>query len=222
MNVIFDLDGTLIESELDIQAASAVILKRLGKAPLTVPEVRSFVGEGAHVLVSRMMAARGLEETPQTHDQIYRDFLVEYEGAVDKAVFFPGVMEALGALKAGGFGLGLCTNKPEAPARAVMKHMGLEAIFDAFIAGGMIDSRKPAPDMLLRVISDMGGGPTLYVGDSEIDAETAERAKVPFALYTQGYRKTPVEQMYHDWAFDDFERLPGIVQQARGRLSAAR
>jgi phosphoglycolate phosphatase len=79
------------------------------------------------------------------------------------------------------------------------------------MAGGMIDSHKPEPAMLLQTIQDLGGGPTLYVGDSEIDAETARRAQVPFALYANGYRKTPVSKMHHDWVFEDFEKLREIV-----------
>ena len=78
-------------------------------------------------------------------------------------------------------------------------------------AGGMLDSRKPDPAMLLHTIACLGGGPSLYVGDSEIDAETARRAVVPFALYTQGYRKSPVSELPHDWRFDNFAALEGIV-----------
>jgi phosphoglycolate phosphatase len=221
MNIVFDLDGTLIDSAPDIQAVSASILGKLGKPPLTLEEVRSFVGEGAKVLVSRMMAARGIEETPETHAKIYDDFLAEYEFAVDKAVFYPGVVDAFAVLKAAGHKLGLCTNKPQEPARAVLRHMGMEPIFDAVVSGGMIDSRKPEPDMLLRTIEDLGGGATLYVGDSETDAETARRADVPFALYTEGYRKTPVEDLPHDWVFDHFDRLQEIVKEAQARQTAA-
>ena len=79
--------------------------------------------------------------------------------------------------------------------------------------GGMIDSHKPEPAMLLQTVELLGGGPTLYVGDSEIDAETARRAGIPFALYANGYRKTPVSEMYHDWVFDDFAVLADIVAE---------
>jgi phosphoglycolate phosphatase len=119
-------------------------------------------------------------------------------------------------LKAAGHGLGLCTNKPELPTRAVLRHMGLEPMFDVVIAGGMLDSRKPEPAMLWHTIEELGGGKALFVGDSEIDAETARRAGVPFALYSGGYRKTPVDEMYQNWVFDDFTALRGIVGAAMG------
>jgi phosphoglycolate phosphatase len=214
MNIIFDLDGTLIDSAPDIQAVASAILTQLGRDDLTLEETRGFIGEGAGVFVSRMMAARGIEATPQSHAQLYDDFVSQYEFAVDKAVFYPGVVDALAALKAAGHKLGLCTNKPERPARAVIRYMGMEPIFDAVLAGGMVDSRKPEPDMLLQTIQDLGGGPSLYVGDSEIDAQTARRAGVPFALYTEGYRKTPVSEIHQDWFFDDFDALQTIVAEA--------
>ena len=211
VNIVFDLDGTLIDSAPDIQSVAATILGGLGMAALTLEETRNFIGEGASVFVRRMMAARGIDDTPQSHAALLEKFLAEYEFAVDKAVFYPGVLDALAALKAAGYRLGLCTNKPELPARAVLRHMGLMSTFDAMTAGGMLDSRKPDPAMLLHTIACLGGGASLYVGDSEIDAETARRAVVPFALYTQGYRKSPVSELPHDWRFDNFAALEGIV-----------
>ena len=211
MNIVFDLDGTLIDSAPDIQTAAAKVLARLHKPALSLQETRDFIGEGGAVFVSRMMAARGIPENPSSHASLYDEFISCYELAVDKAVFYPGALDTLLRLKTDGHRLGLCTNKPERPARAVMAHMRLEPIFDAVMTGGMINSRKPDPDMLLQTIRGLGGGPTLYVGDSEIDAETARRASVPFALYCGGYRKLPVGEIQHDWAFDDYGVLPEIV-----------
>lgn len=211
MNIVFDLDGTLIDSAPDIQCVASAILSRLGKDDLTLPETRSFIGEGAAVFVSRMMAARAIDETPDSHAALLEEFVTQYEFAVDKAVFYPGAYITLMALKDLGYGLGLCTNKPELPARAVIRHMDMESVFDAVMAGGMIDSRKPEPDMLLQTIQALGGGQTIYVGDSEIDAETGRRAGVPFALFTEGYRKTPVSEMHHDWSFDNFDALRDII-----------
>lgn len=215
MNIVFDLDGTLIDSAPDIQSVASTILNRHGKEGLTLQETRQFIGEGAAVFVSRMMRARGIDETPQRHAAVLADFIGEYEFAVDKAVFYPGAYDTLLALKAAGYGLGLCTNKPELPARAVLRHMAMESIFDAVMAGGMIASRKPEPAMLLQTIRALGGGATLYVGDSEIDAETAHRAAVPFVLFSAGYRKTPVSEMHHDWQFDNYSALGDIVETFR-------
>lgn len=214
INVVFDLDGTLIDSAPDIQAVASTVLGRRGLEALTLEQTRSFVGEGSAKFVRRMMAARNIQETPESFALIHEEFLACYEFAVDKAVFYPGVLDALTALQSAGHRLGLCTNKPELPTRAVLRHMGLARFFEAVMAGGMIGSRKPEPAMLLQTIQALGGGPTLYVGDSEIDAETAQRAGVPFALYSEGYRKAQVSGMHHHWVFNHFDGLPGIVAQA--------
>ena len=153
MNVVFDLDGTLIDSAPDIRAVASTILRDLGREGLSLAETRSFVGEGSMVFVSRMMASRHIEETAELRQQLYEEFVTRYERAVDLAVFYPGVPDTLAALRADGHRLGLCTNKPERPARAVLRHMRLESLFDAFLAGGMLDSRKPEPDMLNATIA---------------------------------------------------------------------
>jgi phosphoglycolate phosphatase len=214
MNIVFDLDGTLIDSAPDIQSMATAMLRKRGKDELTLDETRSFIGEGAAVFVRRMMAARDMDEESESHALILEEFMAQYEFSVDRAVFYPGVLDALAMLKTAGHRLGLCTNKPERATLAVMRHMDLEPMFDAVMASGMIDSRKPEPDMLLKTIASLGGGPTLYVGDSEIDAETARRAVVPFALFSEGYRKIPVDEIHHDWRFDDFGVLQGIVAEA--------
>ena len=214
MNIVFDLDGTLIDSAPDIQSVSASILEDLGEAPLTLAETRSFVGEGAAVFVRRMMEARELGTSTAKHTSLLQTFLSQYEFAVDKAVFYPGVLDTLTDLRAAGHRLGLCTNKPEKPTRAVLRHMGMETLFGVMIAGDMLQNRKPDPEMLLETIEILGDSPSLYVGDSEIDAETARRASVPFALFSGGYRKTPIEDLHWDWTFDDFEMLPGIAGEA--------
>lgn len=211
MNIVFDLDGTLIDSAPDICAIANSILRDLGREALSLELTRTFIGEGAAVLVERMMHARDIDNTGDTHAELLALFVSRYETMPTESPFYAGVNDALDALLAAGHRLGLCTNKPEGPTRAVLAQTGLHKCFSAMVAGGMLDSRKPEPQMLFKVLEDMGPDTALYVGDSETDAETARRAGVPFALFSGGYRKQPVSDIPHDWLFDDFDALPAIV-----------
>ena len=156
-----------------------------------------------------MRAARGIADSGQA--ALQAGFMARYEAAVDLTTVYPGVPQALAALRQAGHRLGLCTNKPLRPTMALLRHFGFAGLFDRVIAGDSLPTRKPDPAPL-RAALDMGGaGPDLYVGDSEIDAETAQRAGVPFLLFTQGYRSAPVSDLPHAAAFDRFSALPGLI-----------
>ena len=109
-----------------------------------------------------------------------------------------------------GHRIGLCTNKPVAPTNDILDHFGLTNLFSVVIGGDSLAQRKPDPAPLLAAFEALGG-PGIYVGDSEVDAQTAERAGIPIALFTEGYRKTPVAELTHEWAFRDFADLSAII-----------
>lgn len=214
--IVFDLDGTLIDSAPDIRGVGNALLAQEGLEPLTLAETRDFIGNGAAVFVARMRAARGIDEGEQA--RLHAAFVERYDAAVELTVLYPGVREALEALRAAGHRLGVCTNKPIRPTRAVLAHFGLDGFFETVWGGDSLSVHKPDPAPLHAAFDALGEGPMLYVGDSGVDAETAERAEVPFLLFTEGYRKLPVEEMPHHVAFSDFSALPDIV--ARELLAA--
>lgn len=209
--VVFDLDGTLIDSAPDIHLAANAALSDEGVPALTLAEARDCVGHGAAIFVSRAMALRGLGDDPARHRRILDGFLERYEAAVHLTRPYPGVVEALEALRGAGHGLAICTNKPGGPARAVLSHLGLLGFFGPLVCGDSLPVRKPDPAPLATAVTALGGGPALFVGDSEVDAETARAACLPFALFTEGYRKTPVADLPHARAFAEFGALPGLV-----------
>jgi len=210
--VIFDLDGTLIDSAPDIHAAANALMARHGFDPFTPAETRRFVGRGVPHFIACCLRARGQEGDKGLHAQLVAEFLRGYESAVTLTRAYPGVPEALTELARMGHRLAICTNKPVRPARAVLDHLGLKAHFAAVIGGDSLDLRKPDPAPLHAAARALGAQEVLFVGDSEVDAETAARAGLPFALYTEGYRSSPVESLPHARAFDNFDALPGIVQ----------
>ncbi len=205
---IFDLDGTLIDSAPDIRAAANTVLAAEGLAPLSLAEATGFIGAGAGVFVERMAAARLAAPDPERTAAMLAAFIGLYEGAVHLTRPYPGAVPALEALAQAGWALGLVTNKPEAPARAVLAHLDLARFFPVVVGGDSLPQRKPDPAPLHHAMAALGAQRTIYVGDSETDAATAQAARVPFALYTEGYRHTPPEALPHDFAFDDFAALP--------------
>src|SRR5579859_2789111 len=163
--VLIDLDGTLIDSIGDIHAAVNLMLGEQDQPPLALPDVRRMVGDGAAVLIERVMAARpaiGLDA--ETALQRYLD-LYEAE-PLGLTRLYPGVADTLDRLRSSGFRLAVCTNKPERPSRPILDSM----------------------------MTDLGEttATTVLVGDSEVDAAAAAAAELPFVLMSYGYRRGPV------------------------------
>jgi phosphoglycolate phosphatase len=208
--IVFDLDGTLIHSAPDLLAAANVMLAGAGAAALDLPTLTGFIGNGVPVLVERIIAARDLD--PARHPQLLEAFHLAYAAApADLTEPYPGVVSALTTLRAQGHALGICTNKPEAPARRILDLLGLTPFFGVVVGGDTLAEKKPDPAPLRAAFAGLGAARGLYVGDSEVDAETALAAGLPFALYTGGYRKAPPEAIAHDAAFDGFAGFPALA-----------
>ena len=148
---------------------------------------------------------------------LYQKSLLEdmtslYDTAVELTVMYPGVPEALDIL-AKSNSLGICTNKLYRPTIAILKHLKIDKYFETVWGGDNPLARKPNPAPLNAAFNELGSGKCIYVGDSEIDAETAQRAEVPFTLFTQGYRKIPVDQIPHDVALNSFSELTTKINE---------
>lgn len=209
--ILFDLDGTLIDSAPDIHAEANRTLAAEGLPPLPFAQVKGFIGKGVPNLIARLLEASGQPFEGPQHERMIARFTANYETAVELTVIYPDVIPALEALRAAGHRLGLVTNKPIRPTHAVLAHLDMARLFDTVWGGDSLPVRKPDPAPLLAGLEALGGGPAIYVGDSEIDAETAARAEMPFLLYTEGYRKTPVEELPQAGRFNDFNDLPALV-----------
>ncbi len=211
--VVFDLDGTLVDSIADIANAANRMLDEQGIAPLPHDTVRRFVGNGLPKLVERVMDHCGLN--PERHSELSKITLNHYNAAsCVQTTPYPGVPAALTQLRDIGCVLGVCTNKPEKPAQHVLEALNLSQYFDTVYGGDTLTIRKPDPAHLHASFAALPAvGPRIFVGDSEVDAETAERAAVPFLLFTEGYRKSPIAEMPHTFSYADSAELPNLVQQ---------
>ena len=209
-SIIFDLDGTLIDSAKDIQWVANTALSEIEVAPISYEEAVSFIGEGAPLFVKKMIMARSVETSQ--HDFLLEQFLKFYEEAVQFSKPYDNVVSVLEMLNVK-HGLGICTNKPLKPALKILKHLNLDHFFKCIIGGDNPIARKPDPRPLLKASASVGDGLCIYVGDSEVDAETAKRAEVPFLLFSEGYRKTPVEKIPHTFQFSSFKELPKLIEK---------
>lgn len=213
--VVFDLDGTLIDSAPGIARAVAAALQNAGRPPLPAATIRDFVGEGVPRLIDKVMAAAGLGADPANHAALLAAFRSAYDADPAAATeLYPGVADLLPRLVAQGYALGLCTNKPETPSRAILDAFDLSGLFGAVVGGDTTRARKPDPAPLRAAFAGLGAAGGVFVGDSAIDAAAARAADIPFALFTEGYRREPVAALPHDWALSDFSQLPAILGQA--------
>jgi len=211
--VIFDLDGTLIDSLADIHVALNKMLILRGMMALNIEVVKGFIGKGSADLVTRALAAHNLPTDKGSCSAALNDFIEIYSsGSNPLTKVFEGAKEALGYIRQKNIRLGICTNKPLKPTKIVLNQFGLTSFFDSIVGGDQLVSRKPNPEMLYYTMRSLNVESCLFVGDSEIDCETALAAKQPFALFTKGYRKTSVESLDPKYYFGDYASLPNIVE----------
>jgi phosphoglycolate phosphatase len=205
--VIFDLDGTLVDSAPDIHAAALALLEERGAPPVALAQVHGFVGAGIANFVERCLDAVGkpakgadLARATERFKELYGTAPAELTRPYD------GVEAMLGALSARGLLLGVCTNKLEVFTRQVLKGVGLDRHLRAAVGGDTLKVMKPDPAPLRHCAKLLGVGidEALYVGDSETDADTAKAAGMAFALYSGGYRKRPLALFEDCFIFHEF------------------
>jgi phosphoglycolate phosphatase len=205
LGLIFDLDGTLIDSAPEIHAAANRALAREGLPSLSFAQVKSFIGNGVAVLLARCLHALGRPDHGPQLDRMKAAFITDYETQFSLTTLYPGVAQMLQTLADRGHPMAICTNKPEGPSRAVLAHFGLIHHFSVIIGGDSLPQRKPDPAPLRAAMTTPHA---LFIGDSEVDAETAHAAPLPFALFTQGYRTRPITDLRPTLTFDHHADLP--------------
>lgn len=184
--LVFDLDGTLVDSVPDLTASLNRVTASRGVVPFTDAELKPMIGDGAAVLLQRAWAARELVIA----DSDLRDFLDDYGAhAADLSRLFPDADATVRAMRADGWRLAVCTNKPVAPARALLEALGVGDLFAAIGGGDSFPARKPDPAHLLATLAAAGGEPgrAVIVGDHVNDVQAATGAGVPCIFAAWGY-----------------------------------
>ena len=214
--LVFDLDGTLIDSAPDIADAVNLLLGEYKKPPLAVEHIKTMIGDGAPTLLARALKASELDL--EAGDLMSR-FKVHYEASsTNRTALYPQVREILQTLWRAGRHLALCTNKPGAATRLVLNHFGLSALFQTIISGDSMKERKPSKEPLLAAIAQAGGDVarapdiSLMIGDSHTDLATAKAAGVPAIIIPSGYGR-PADRAtqggYHEIV--GFTDLPALL-----------
>lgn len=222
--VVFDLDGTLIDSAPDLASALNRLLAMEGLRPVSLADIHMMVGDGVAKLVERGFAAHGRRLATAELEDLARRFVVDYEpnSAVETRPF-PGAVEALGELRGEGLALGVCTNKPEAATRAILAAFGMDAYISAVVGGDTLPgARKPDPATLLETLRRLGATPgqAIAVGDSPNDIGAARAAGVPVIAVSFGYTRVPPHRLGADRLIDRFADLrAALAEVARDCLA---
>jgi phosphoglycolate phosphatase len=211
--LIFDLDGTLVDSAPDLRVALNQMLRELGRPPVSLKQVRRLIGDGPAALLSRALAASGGEAADAT---ALRRFLQLYEANAARLTRpYPGVPETLAALRRHGYRTAICTNKPQRATLAVLEGLGLAPLFDGVAGGDRFAFRKPDPGHLLGLIDELDGRTerTAMIGDNENDAAAARGAAVSLVLMRYGYARVDPETLAADALLDHFAELPAALER---------
>jgi phosphoglycolate phosphatase len=222
--IVFDLDGTLIETAPDLVGTLNVLLAREGIAALPLEQARMMIGQGARALISRGFAAVGAPLGPARLDALFDAFIVHYSAHIaDESRPFPGLLAAMDALDAAGATLAVCTNKRTDLSVKLLDALKMSHRFAAVVGGDAAPAQKPDPRHLLTTIARAGGDPTraVMIGDSISDARAARGARVPLVLVSFGYTDTPAAELGPDILIDHFDELVGACARLLGEPRTA-
>ena len=212
--LVFDLDGTLIDSIPDVRAALNRALAEEGRRSLALDEVRAMIGDGARITIERAMATTGDPGSPDVLDAVTDRYMAHYlADPAGHTVIYPGVVSILQHFKAAGITMGICTNKPRVTTLAALDALGLAPFFAAVLCGDAVPHPKPDGRHVLAVLEHLGAEPAAaaMVGDSEPDIAAARDAGVASVAVTWGYAKADPAALGADAVIDDARALPRVL-----------
>lgn len=219
--LIFDLDGTLVDTAPDLLGAMNAVLVAQGRPKVDPETLRHMVGFGAGSLIRQAMAATGDAVADDRLPALVDDFIVHYGAHIaDDSVPFPGVIETLTALKAQGARMAVLTNKPQELAGPLLDALDMSKFFGAIHGAGRFSYVKPDPRVFHHVVEELMGdrdAPAVMIGDSKTDVATARAAEAPVILLSYGYTPEPAHELGGDAVTGDFRDIPALAAKLAAR-----
>jgi phosphoglycolate phosphatase len=222
--IVFDLDGTLVDTAPDLIATLNVVLAREGHGAVAYDDARTMIGGGARHMLERGLARQGIAAAPADLDRLFADFIAYYAAHIaDHSRPFPGLEQSLDRLAASGARLAVCTNKLERLAVLLLDRLGLAERFAAICGQDTFGIAKPDPELLRRTIGRAGGSmnAAVMVGDSAADVTLARAAGVPVIAVDFGYSDVPAASLRADRLIAHFDDLPQAIAAVLARPAAS-
>ena len=214
--LLFDLDGTLADTNPDLHEAMNHILGQHGLAPLPQDKVRHLIGGGAAMILQRGFAEHGVTLSDTDMAAATEEFVLWYDRNIDHGTrIFDNLMPILDRARAQKIKMGVVTNKREGLAAKLLFRLNFQGYFDVLIGGDTLATRKPEPEMVHAAMTKLGGTPqdTVLLGDSEADTGAARAAGVKCVCVSFGYRRVPLEELGADAIIDDYAELPETLDR---------
>ena len=213
--IVWDLDGTLVDSAPDLATALNTVLDMRGFFTLSLGEVRKMIGNGVPKLVERGFNAVGVRPDAAQLDELVEIFGAQYKAcATDNTRPYPGIVDTLQDIHGMNIPMGVCTNKPEAFTRQILEGLGLSRYFSSVVGGDSTKAKKPDPEPVLACLRGLVSEPasSVMIGDSVHDVHAAHAAGVKIGVVPWGYRSAPVEDLGADFVIHDLAGLAGLIR----------
>ena len=219
--ILFDLDGTLVDTAPDLMLAHNHVMKKFGYPTKSTEDIRNLVGKGAGALIGRSIWGQAKKEfgkvlDDKIKDEMVKEFINFYgKNIINESTLINGVKEFLIWCKEQNISMAVCTNKQEHLSNDLLKKIGIYDFFEYVAGSNTFDYCKPDPRHLTNVVEILSGdiNKTIMVGDSEVDSQSAYNAKVPFILVEDGYTEKKIDQIPHDIAIKDFINFEKTIEK---------
>ena len=219
--ILFDLDGTLVDTAPDLMLAHNHVMKKFGYSTKSTEDIRSLVGQGAGVLIGRSIWGQAKKEFGKVQDEnIKKEMVKEFvdfygKNIVNESTLIKGVKEFLIWAKKENISMAVCTNKQENLSIDLLKKIGIYDFFEYVAGHNTFDYCKPDPRHITTIIEILDGSKnkSIMIGDSESDANAAKAAEIPMILLEDGYTEKNIEEIYHNHLIKDLVGIEKIVSQ---------